>query len=191
LIVCEGQKTEPNYLKELIREWRLSSANVLITGDGGSAPKSVVDYAIRRFKASPDYDRVYCVFDRDGHSTFDAAVQRVRQEILTRSDGEKAHFESIVSTPCFEYWIFLHFRYSAASMSNNVRRMFRGIPQLADYSKGMQDLFALTQSSLEIALANADRANRVAAEADTYNPTTQMPNLIRYLCELRRRRKNA
>lgn len=190
LIVCEGEKTEPNYLQELIAHYQLSSANVAIKGDGGSAPNSVVEYAIELFGKSPDYDRVYCVFDKDGHVTFDAAVQRVRDHTLTRKQDRaslgKAHFEAITSTPCFEFWVLLHFEYTTSPMARfaDVRPRLRHCDGLADYDKGRKGLFALTHSRLETALANADRANCAAAVANTDNPTTRMPSLIRYLHDL-------
>lgn len=196
LIVCEGEKTEPNYLQELIAHYQLSSANVAIKGDGGSAPNSVVEYAIELFGKSPDYDRVYCVFDRDGHATFDAAVQRVRDITLTHKQGRsslgQAHFEAITSTPCFEFWVLLHFEYTTSPMARfaNVRPRLRQCDGLADYEKSRKGLFALTHPRLETALANADRANHAAEAAGTDNPTTRMPSLIRYLRDLAEK-KNA
>lgn len=190
LIVCEGEKTEPNYLQELIAHFQLSSANVAIKGDGGSAPTSVVEYAVELFGKSPDYDRVYCVFDKDGHVTFDAAVQRVRDHTLTRKQGRaslgKAHFEAITSTPCFEFWVLLHYEYTTSPMARfaDVWPRLRHCAGLADYDKGRKGLFALTRSRLDTALRNADRANRAAEAANTDNPTTQMPSLIRYLRDL-------
>lgn len=196
LIVCEGEKTEPNYLAELISQWQLSSANVQVKGDGGSDPGSVVGYAIELFDASPDYDHVYCVFDRDQHANFAEAVERVRQKTLVRREGKRklgnAHFEAIVSTPCFEYWIFSHYEYSTTPLARyaDIRPLLLRIPDLADYEKGKRGLFRLTQSRLDGALHNADRANRAAEAANTDNPTTKMPNLIRYLRELANK-KNA
>ncbi len=43
MIVAEGSKTEPEYFRRLIGELRLTTASVTITGDGGSAPISVVE----------------------------------------------------------------------------------------------------------------------------------------------------
>lgn len=190
LIVCEGSKTEPSYLHELIAHHQLSSANVQITGEGGSAPNSVVEYAIELFGKDPDYNSVFCLFDRDGHSSYDAAVQRVRDSTLVRRQGRKklgvARFEAITSVPCFEYWILLHFQYSTAHMPRfaDVEPRLRAVPELADYSKGAQGLYAKTHGHLQVALANADRANRAALDAATNNPTTKMPELIRYLLQL-------
>ncbi len=50
LIVCEGAKTEPNYLRELIDCLELNSANVEVDGDSGSSPISVVKHAKRRYR---------------------------------------------------------------------------------------------------------------------------------------------
>lgn len=190
LIVCEGSKTEPNYLRELIAHYQLSSANVEILGDGGSAPNSVVDYAIKLFEQDPDYDSVFCVFDRDAHVRFDAAVQRVKDKTLVRRQGKtrlgEARFEAITSVPCFEYWILLHYGYTDADMRRfaDVLPRLRAIPELKNYEKGHQGLFAKTRNGLDEALKRADRANQAALAAGSINPTTQMPVLIRYLQQL-------
>jgi hypothetical protein len=190
LIVCEGSETEPNYLRELIAHYQLSGANVEIVGDGGSAPNSVVDYAINLFESDPDYESVFCVFDRDAHVRFDAAVQRVKDKALIRRQGKtrlgKAHFEAITSIPCFEYWILLHFNYTCADMPRftDVARHLRAIPEVANYEKGQRGLFERTRDRLDDALNNADRANQAALAAGASNPTTKMPVLIRYLQQL-------
>jgi len=190
LIVCEGSKTEPYYLRELIAHHQLSSANVQIIGDGGAAPISVVDYAIEQFEKDPDYNSVFCVFDRDEHASFDAAIQRVRDKTLQRRDGRRrlgpARFEAITSIPCFEYWILLHFQYTTATMPRfvDVEPRLRAIPALAGYNKGATGLFAMTQAHLQAALDHAERANKSALDVGSSNPTTQMPRLIRYLLKL-------
>lgn len=190
LIVCEGSKTEPNYLKELIDYYRLSSANIKITGEGGAAPNSVVGYAIELFEKDPDYNRVYCVFDRDGHATFHAAVQQVQDKRLIRRSGRKkigeARFEAITSIPCFEYWILLHFRETTAHMRrfSDVLPYLREVPVLYEYDKGARGLFEITREQLDTALERADRANHAAEAAGTNNPTTRIPELVRYLLQL-------
>jgi len=44
LIVCEGEKTEPNYFNELKKAFRLSNTNIKIVGRGAD-PLSVVNFA--------------------------------------------------------------------------------------------------------------------------------------------------
>lgn len=110
LIVCEGAKTEPNYFEEIRDVYRLSTANIDICGEEcGSDPLSVVNYAIKKFRKNPDYDRVYCVIDRDKHTTFDAAMDKLRQTKL----GKGVTFTAITSDPCFEFWLLLHFGYTS------------------------------------------------------------------------------
>lgn len=45
LIVCEGQKTEPDYLNEIKNKYRLASVVVIYTSTFGSAPISIVNCA--------------------------------------------------------------------------------------------------------------------------------------------------
>lgn len=195
LIVCEGEKTEPNYLREMIAHFQLSSANVAIVGDGGAAPISVVELALEMFRADPDYNAVFCVFDRDDHESFDRALSKLdTARPLLRRDGKKklgeARLEAITSIPCFEYWLLLHYQYTTAPMAlfADVERKLKQIPEHVAYRKGEQGLFRCTLEKLEVALVNADRANREATKNETDNPTTQLPALIRYLQELAERR---
>ena len=61
LIVCEGEKTEPYYFKELRDDLQLNTANIEITGDtGGSSPGNVRSEERRvgkecRSRWSPDH----------------------------------------------------------------------------------------------------------------------------------------
>ena len=195
LIVCEGAKTEPNYLRELIDDLRLSTANVVVTGDCGSAPTSVVEHAIEIFQAEPDFDAVYCVFDRDGHSDFERALQRIADKPLIRRAGRTSHgparFEAIPSIPCFEYWLLLHFEYTTAHLPrfSDVHRRLKQFSPFQVYQKGSQRMYLATKAQLPTALTNADRANDDASKAGTDNPTTQIPTLIRYLQDLAKKKK--
>jgi len=100
LIVCEDSESSPAYLKAMCDELKLSTANIMICGkECGSAPINVVDYAI---KNKEEYDKVYCVIDRDQHWTFNKALQKAKSKKV----------EMIVSIPCFEYWLLLHFEFT-------------------------------------------------------------------------------
>lgn len=107
LIVCEGSKSEKNYLQELCDFLKLNPANVEIDGNSGSSPISVVRYAKRRFSEEgmngDTYDRVFCVFDRDAHSSYEQAIDECKKSKPVRT------FYAIASVPCFEFWLLLHF----------------------------------------------------------------------------------
>jgi hypothetical protein len=191
LIVCEGSKTEPNYLSEMIRDFQISGANVKVTGDCGSAPQTVVAEAIRLFEQDPRFDRVFCVFDRDGHAGYADALQRIDSHRLLRRDGRKklghAQFTAINSVPCFEYWILLHFEYTTAHMArySDVEPRMRNHAELRDYSKGSAGLFGMLRSRMDDALRHADMANAASAATGSDNPSTRMPELVRYLDSLK------
>src|ERR1700730_16503751 len=78
LIVCEGQKTEPLYLKRLRSVHRLSSANIEILPSPSQDPINIVDYAEQRCQ-SDEFDRAFCVFDRDGHHGYERALRRISE----------------------------------------------------------------------------------------------------------------
>ncbi len=74
LIVCEGEKTEPNYFEDLKDYYKLSSTNVEVAGDCGSSPTSVVSHARDLYRKAEKYgdafDKVFCVFDKDTHGDY-------------------------------------------------------------------------------------------------------------------------
>lgn len=82
LIVCEGTKTEPHYFRELRDDLSIRHQVLRIEPNDGVSPDRVVAHALALYEEDAEsgdaYDTVYCVFDRDKHSTFDAAVQRVK-----------------------------------------------------------------------------------------------------------------
>ena len=105
LIVCEGEKTEPNYFLSFSVNKTL--VNVKVSGEGRNT-KSLVRQADRLVKEAKDngepYDQVWCVFDKDDFSSgdFNAAI-----EICER----KPKFNAAYSNEAFEIWYLLHCEY--------------------------------------------------------------------------------
>lgn len=187
LIVCEGGKTEPNYFTELKKCFRLSNANVRICGRG-SDPLSVVDFAIETFRLEPEFDRVYCVFDRDRHTTYNAALDRVRRIRL----GKGNKIFAIPSVPCFEFWLLLHFTYTTRSFDAPVGDSICSIvieelkKHLPAYQKGDQDIFNKIQDKLENAITNARRVEEFHQTSGADNPSTIVHSLVEYLRDLKK-----
>jgi hypothetical protein len=184
LIVCEGEKTEPFYFSGLRSVERLSSANVKVTPADGSDPVSIVRYAEQ---LAADYDRVFCVFDRNGHANYDAALAKIAQSPL----GQSGKLAAITSWPCFELWILLHFRYSSAAImpagrqsSCDVacRELQRHVPQ---YQKGRKTTYEELLPRRATALANARRLQRDNSQTGVTNPSTRVHELVDYLLRLR------
>jgi hypothetical protein len=186
LIVCEGSKSEPNYFNRLRHVYRLSSANVRITPANGSDPMSIVSFAEREL-VDAGYDRAFCVFDRDGHTNYAQAIQRISQSQL----GQTNRLVAIPSVPCFEVWVLLHFSYSTApftTVGNSsacdgvVREVRKHIPQ---YAKGLLTLFEIIEANIDQAIMHARRLAAHNAASGSTNPATQIHRLVDYLRGLR------
>jgi RloB-like protein len=184
LIVCEGQKSEPTYFNALCFAYQLSSANVHVMPARGSDPISIVRFAEERMD---DYDRVFCVFDRDGHANYDQALQRIARAAA----GRAGKFKAVTSWPCFELWLLLHHRYSAAPFNavggeSSCDRVLRELRQhIPNNGKGSRSVFADTAASLETAIRNAKQLARHNADTGSRNPATRVHELVEYLLALR------
>lgn len=188
LIVCEGMCTEPVYVQDLAAHYRLSTANVVITGKGAD-PRTVVRVAkkLRRDEArqGEKYDRVFCVFDRVEHMTFDAAC-------------DEAHASGIYIIrpwPCFEFWLRLHFGFSRqpylrSGGKSAAQRCVDGLRGwLPKYEKGASGIFRALEGRLESAIDNATRALADAKATGEFNPSTEVHDLIDHLRELKAEQK--
>jgi hypothetical protein len=174
LIVCEGGKTEPKYLGRLRDVHRLSSANIRITPADGTDPLTIVRFAEQEFNAG-DYDRVFCVFDRDDHTTYDAALQKI---------GTMPNFSAITSWPCFELWVLLHFEYTAAPRTRQ-QALHDVVQHYTAYTKGSDTVYDDLSSTLSEAIKRAKRLAKEGDEQKFQNPATKMHDLVQYLMTLR------
>lgn len=187
LIVCEGDKTEPNYFRRLRDVHRLSSANIEIARAGGNDPVSIVTYTEMRLTEG-GFDHAYCVFDRDGHANYNQALQMVANS----PNGRIGRLRAITSVPCFEIWVLLHFRYSSAAFNSTgsqsacdhviaeVKKHF------ADYSKGHTSVYDRLEAVMEQAQAHAERLLKENAATGSTNPATRVHELVDYLCKLKK-----
>lgn len=109
LIVCEGEKTEPNYF----RRFRVPKKVVDVRGLGDST-LSLVERTIGLMQ-DQEYNQVWCVFDRDSFPAvrFNAAIEKARA-----NDVRVAY-----SNEAFEIWYLLHFHYydTALTRAQNPR----------------------------------------------------------------------
>jgi hypothetical protein len=114
LIVSEDTKSSVYYLQEAIRHYRISTANFSIVGLGKD-PMNIVDDAENRYNQEtksylPDYDKVYCVFDRDAFPRYHNAIDKIHN--LNQRLGKEVFF-AITSDPSYELWLLLHFNFTS------------------------------------------------------------------------------
>ncbi|WP_439239066.1 RloB family protein [Lonepinella sp. BR2919] len=189
LIICEGKKTEPLYFEGLKQEYQLHTANIKITSALGSDPISLINTAKKLYTESKNegniFDKVYCVFDKDKHPNYDNAVN-----IIEKLKPNNTFF-AITSVPCFEYWLLLHFEmntksYSATGKKSIADKVIDDLKKyIPDYEKNNKNIFALTKKDLLIAISNAEKANKMAEETNTDNPSTKVVDLVKYLINLK------
>lgn len=191
LIVCEGTKTEPNYFGELLADLGIRPQVVRIAKNDGSSPDRIVGHALSLYQEDAingdAYDKVFCVFDRDKHTTFEGAVSRARD-----LNASGTPIEAITSTPCFEVWLLLHFGYSAQpfhaagkrSVGDQVVAELRKKPGLEKYGKGMEGVYYLLRDRLNAAMGNAERLRAHLEETGSINPATDVDRLTSALQQL-------
>ena len=185
LIVCEGTKTEPHYFHELLEALNIRPQMVRIAPNDGVSPDRVVEHAFLLYQEDAEsgdaYDKVYCVFDRDKHTTFSAAVKRTKDLCDT---GQP--LEAITSTPCFEVWLLLHFGYSdqpfhaagKKSVGDQVVAALKAKPGFAKYGKGQKGLYPQLADKLSNALAHAAQLRKHGAATGSINPATDIDKLV-------------
>ena len=185
LIVCEGRCTEPFYLRGLIEHLGVNAANAHIqTGSYKTDARSLVRDAQARFRKNPEYDRVFVVLDGDQAHLAQAGSEAATG--LLKAGGGRVTVQLIVTNPCFEYWLLLHFEYTTRGLrSAEAVRALEG--HLTDYEKGDPDIFAKVQGRLAVAEANAARGLREIAAAGATSPRTDMPVLVAALRGMSRR----
>ena len=186
LIVCEGAKTEKNYLENLRDHYRLNTANIEVVGTG-SDPLNLVRSAITLYnkelekEKSNRFDRVYCVFDHDAHPRFGDATDLAQSKMAINLAR---------SWPCFEFWILLHFQYtrspytSAGGKSPAANCIAELRKELPSYKKSVKGLFVDLLQSLPSALENAKRALADVCRTGEENPSTEFHSLVEYLQRL-------
>ena len=102
LIVCEGEKTEPNYFKSFPKQVGKIVYDVEFDG-GGISTLKVVEEAIKlRDKSQQKYDRVWAVFDKDSFksTSFNSAILKAKANDIGCAWSNEA----------FELWYLLHFQ---------------------------------------------------------------------------------
>jgi len=145
LIVCEGEKTEPNYFKAF--EKNLPGNTVVLEIDGtGRNTIGLVNYAIKhRDNSNRKFDRVWVVFDKDDFpaGNFDAAILKASTNKINCAWTNEA----------FELWFLLHFQYMCSGLNRQdyigyLEREIRQRSRNSEYKyfKNDPDTYSVLQS---------------------------------------------
>jgi hypothetical protein len=195
LIVTEGSKTEPFYLGEIRKEYRLQTTNVQVQHSlFGTSPLKVVEYAEHLFVNGDEekniqpraFEQVFAVFDRDDHDSYHnalakaAALDGKRRNILNQA----VKFKAIASVPCFELWLLLHFEDVLAPLHRT--EVYNRLRQhLPNYDKGQAGHYADTYHSLAEAIRRAEHLAELPNAHNGDEPYTDMHRLVGLLITLK------
>lgn len=190
LVVCEGLKTEPNYLQEIKAAMQLPGANLFVKHEGVTEPKQIVDAAweIFQYGSGQFYPRaadvVVAVFDRDIHRTYHEALDfaaNLDARKVKNNNRQPVRFLAVPSNSCFELWPLLHFKDQQTPIHrHDAFDEVRGF--LPGYDKGEKWLFAQTRDLLPETMRRAYRmAERFHPRED--GPYTGMHLLIHLLLD--------
>lgn len=169
LIVCEGEKTEPNYFKAF------KVTNSTIHGLGCNTD-SLVQRAIELQKIAKKnrepYDQVWCVFDRDSFpkQNFNNAI----------AQAEKSGIQVAYSNEAFELWYLLHFNYYNTGLSRDayIEKLNKllGIK----YKKNSSTMYDLLLEKQYTAIQNAEKllAKYTNSNPESDNPSTTVHLLV-------------
>ncbi len=198
LIVCEGEKTEPNYfesLKDDLPKGVIDVCDFKIVGAGNNTTSLVNKAMVLRtdlqMQTNRTIDKMWIVFDRDSFTaqSFNSAIQTCTAD---RPDVDCAW-----TNEAFELWYRLHFHFYNTGIS---RKQYQDLIEgnfqrqgLNDYKykKNSTEMFTLleTYGSLEDAIRNAANLEKIYQGQHNYatqNPCTMVHKLVAELFSLER-----
>ncbi|MBD2543922.1 RloB family protein [Planktothricoides raciborskii] len=164
LIVCEGTQTEPNYF----RSFRVPKEVIEIKGIGKS-PRQIIEEA-DSMNQNGDYDRVWCVFDRDSWTPaeFKQAIDL----------GKNKGFAIAYSNEAFELWYLLHFQFVNTGISRQQYKKKLDSLLGDSYQKNSDNMYERLQKNQATAIKNAEK---LLKEYDIIDPTNNNPSTTVHL----------
>ena len=181
-IFCEGEKTEPTYIREYIRQVCRDTlkARVNVEMTDKNTPVELVEEAVKvkQSKETLPSDLFWVVYDRESVSNY-SDEKHAKAFRLAKVNG----IGIALSNVCFECWLNLHFEYSSAAYLNYddflKKSSFNAHLKKEtghSYEKSLKDVFAVFKDRISDA---RDRAKRINADGmATSKPGKDAPHQI-------------
>ena len=182
IIGCEGKnKTEQLYFRNF------HSKNCIIKFSNGSSTDplgivqdilSYVDSEIGR----EENDKVYAVFDTDVNQNKQDQIEEAKKI------ADKNGVEIITSTPTFELWFLLHFRYTTKTFTSNSDLQNELKKHIPEYEKNNNTYLSVKDSTVQ-AINNAKKLEEYqidigqALDNENCNPYTSVYKIVEELIE--------
>lgn len=189
LIVCEGEKTEPNYfasIKKLLPRGIIEFIHIQGTARN---TKSLVDWTEKfRDKQAQNnikYDQTWAVFDKDSFlpQDFDNAINK--------GENMSDKINCAWTNEAFELWYLLHFEYISAGMSREDYEprleewLTKKMGKPFKYEKNLPNMYEILQEfgKPKQAILWAEKLEKSYEDKQfsTHNPCTKVHHLIKAL----------
>jgi hypothetical protein len=166
LIVCEGEKTEPNYFRSFRVPKNVAEINVQGLGENLS---KLVESA-KELNKQDDYDQVWCVFDRNSWTIEDF------NNAIKNADAQE--FKVAYSNEAFELWYVLHFEFlnTAIPRSDYLRKLTSLFGRT--YQKNSERIYDDLLDKQSIAIRNAEN---LLKQYDPHIPAKHNPSTTVHL----------
>ncbi|MFO8236301.1 MAG: RloB family protein [Bacteroidales bacterium] len=105
IIICEGEKREPDYFRFFDRLTHQLKVIPIANQEGRSAPnhlKKNAEQAVGKYNSDGGEYELWFVLDID---RWESHIHSLHKECATKSEWNIA-----ISNPCFEVWLYFHFK---------------------------------------------------------------------------------
>ena len=196
LIVCEGEKTEPNYfasLKESLPKGVLELTQIDIDGTGKNTLSIIGEAKKLRKRYEEKYlrkiDKVWAVFDKDSFPS------KNFNNAINKGEHSRPKINCAWTNEAFELWYLLHFSYYNTGLSRHQYQKLieKEINKASGkkgykYTKNSVEMYSLLNSygNQDFAISNAEKLEKLYNDRrfSNHNPCTKVHLLIKELKEL-------
>ena len=196
LIVCEGEKTEPNYfssLKESLPKGVLELTQIDIDGTGKNTLSIIVEAKKLRKRYEEKYlrkiDKVWAVFDKDSFPS------KNFNNAINKGEHSRPNINCAWTNEAFELWYLLHFSYYNTGLSRHQyqklieKEIYKASGKKGyKYTKNSEEMYSLLNSygNQDFAISNAEKLEKLYNDRrfSNHNPCTKVHILIKELKEL-------
>ena len=178
LILCEGKQTEPNYFTGFKQVKRLTNIVVRRPRRKQVGPAGLLARLREELEDDLDWDEIYCILDHDGR---DAEIRKFKTKLTAiNQETNSPQIEMILSNPCFELWLLLHFEFTDrpftsgginSACENVIKKLRRHLPE---YRKNDTQVFGKCCNHIDVAIENVDRLRRIDSLSSSHMSRTRM-----------------
>ena len=178
LIACEGEQTEPNYLRgylsDLIWEKVISSRSYIIVPHGHTDPVGVLNDLLNYRKdglIASDFERKWIFIDRDEVRTNESSGHTQESFNAAIDLGVKNNVKVAWSNPCFELWFLLHYVYRCTPVDRSEMSDLLTSYMGTEYKKNSFEMYGNLRDLIPCAIGNARKLD----EANVSDPCDANP----------------